>query len=626
MLVMGILYPADIAAAVAAVDGAILSYPGFLVEPTEYTLIANLQDWIYSFKERWDNKQYRISDNLYAAATLGIMYLQMVPALLNFRQAACKTNEAHGFHIQQYLASHGLLDTYMAALTRDQALFLYRNIAYIERNSGKQAVFEWLMEHIMTARQLPLAALEMQHDLAGQPTDLYPTLAFRKNPLNTLINYDLIDVYDLNKVLAKEQIMARDNAIEQVDAEPRIEVLMKNSLANSLKTKVLESTVIDYTGSEHYTLADVLLYEWMYLSQTGRYTAFTNVNNPVTGESIVLSAKDAYEFALYAICHTNGINLTTLPQVLAIRVLNIPKPSVDTLMSIVDAEYVPRAFAQEVYNMSPVFAPVISVQAFHEYCVLVQKAALSQYYMTCAEEHYMSRGMKHNLVSRLYGDYVLQTGKYPVDYSGAAETYAEWFQTRNIKIEDFSLDQLRTIGHDLITAATGGSSTVALTLKEIQASMVRLMTQLSSYSVQYLASINTTPILDAPRATIRVGDYRGSAQSLSQANIGPPRVMRARGLQRHLHNYNLGGCAGKEILNASHSKSMAYELIAKAHFDGHGVQVVVTAPIKVDVSYVMAVMPANPRNVVPVPGIETYLLLNAAQQASIPDLWHTPIN
>ena len=46
---------------------------------------------------------------------------------------------------------------------------------------------EWLTEHIMTRRGLPLAAYEMRHDLENQPANLKPLLSFEKIPLNTNI-------------------------------------------------------------------------------------------------------------------------------------------------------------------------------------------------------------------------------------------------------------------------------------------------------------------------------------------------------------------------------------------------------------------------------------------------------
>ena len=129
MLILGILYPVNMAKAIAAAEGTILGYPSSLVETNEYNLISNLQTWINGFKARWVNQQYGISDNLYPATALGLMYLNLVPAILNLRLRACKTNQAHSFHVRMYLASHGFLDQFIDVMTTEQTLFFYRNIA-----------------------------------------------------------------------------------------------------------------------------------------------------------------------------------------------------------------------------------------------------------------------------------------------------------------------------------------------------------------------------------------------------------------------------------------------------------------------------------------------------------------
>jgi hypothetical protein len=260
-LIMGILYPANLANTIAAQDGTIVSYPGFLVEPNEYSLINRLQEWIYSYYVRWFNPQYGLSDDLYVPVFLAIMYINLVPAIITFRLKACMTNEVHSFHMRQYLASHGLLDVYLDFMTRQQALFLYRNIAYIERNSGKRETFDWLMANILTSIGLPLAEFEMRHDVSGMPASLTPLLTFQKNPLNTKFNYDGVNEYTLNQVFDKEDPLAKDNITYRDVEETRTEDVMQASLSNRLKTKLLESTIIDYTGSEHYTLADTLFYE-----------------------------------------------------------------------------------------------------------------------------------------------------------------------------------------------------------------------------------------------------------------------------------------------------------------------------------------------------------------------------
>ena len=164
LLILGVLYPVDINIAIDSKDGTILNYPKNLVEENEYSLIEKLQSWCYNYLYRWVNNQFTLSDDLYVATYVSQFYLHMLQALISIRLETCRTNEAHSYHIQQYLASHGFLDSYLDKLTKEQALFFYRNIRYIERNAGKRDTFDWLTENIMTKRDLPLYEITMKHN------------------------------------------------------------------------------------------------------------------------------------------------------------------------------------------------------------------------------------------------------------------------------------------------------------------------------------------------------------------------------------------------------------------------------------------------------------------------------
>jgi hypothetical protein len=323
MLILGVLYPVNIDAAINAKDGAILGYPPDLVEPNEYTLIEKLQGWIDGMFARWNIPAFGLSDSLYPAAFLGILYLNLVPAIMNYRLEACKTNEAHSFHVKQYLASHGMLDAYIGTMTLKQTLFFYRNIAYIERNSGQKNIFEWLVEKILTDRNIPLAEYTMRHDVSNQPGDLSPTLAFLKKSINGINSIDQKTSVTLDELLSKQDNLARDNLLYKPLEKPVIKQQMENSLSNVVLTKTLESSMIDYSKSHKYSLEEILINQWVALAATDKYIATVGITNPRNGERIPMSAKEAYIFAFYAFCRSVGIDPATIPAMTAKRVQNI---------------------------------------------------------------------------------------------------------------------------------------------------------------------------------------------------------------------------------------------------------------------------------------------------------------
>jgi hypothetical protein len=156
-LIRSILYPVDIDQAIAAEYGTILVYPTELIEPQEMTLIDELQTWIKNHLVRWHIKSFSTTDSLYPASYQAILHTLMPSRMINLRMRRCKSREVHSFHIRAYLASHGGLDVYYDYLTLEQRLWLYRNITYIERNSGSKVQLEWLIHNILSIRKLPVS-------------------------------------------------------------------------------------------------------------------------------------------------------------------------------------------------------------------------------------------------------------------------------------------------------------------------------------------------------------------------------------------------------------------------------------------------------------------------------------
>lgn len=615
-LITGILYPVDLTTAVNAKEGQILTYPPHLVEVYEVSFIEKLQEWVYAYLARWDNPQFRISDNLYSASVLGVMFAMMPGAVCNIRQAACKTSEAHSYHIRQYLASHGMLDSYITYLSRRQAMFLYRNIAYIERNSGKQAVFNWLVEHIMTWRNLPLAEFQMRHDLENQPTELKPLLSFNKKPLNTLYNHDLKNDFTLNEIFDKEEPLAVGNVKYRDDEEKSSISKMEYSLANKLPVKLLESSMIDYTGSEHYTLADTLFYHWLWLSSSNHYRAYITVVSPVTGENLVMTVKEAFEFYVYAFYKGMGYELEHLPLAGARRVIRTPKPTLADVWSVADKKVVSSAEAAEFLNMLPVPPVMISVDSFYDYAHELFVQANVQYKLVSNEQHYIARGQKHAVMCRCWTDATVQLGD-------EGQTYANWFELRNIGIDDFEAGDLIAIAEDLLQAATGVDSANALSLRDIQQAMARLLGQLSSYSIQIATSINDEAIIDAPILALRTDTVRAAYSNNENLSMD----IRAQNIRAMLKSnvvYNVGNPIISDKVSMLYQNSVDFNPtvnplsspISAVHYH--------RARVGLRGSYPAPDISNNPRGLAPVLGVENYLNATFEQQMTLPDLWYTP--
>ena len=613
MLILGILYPCDIDVAVAAKDGTILSYPTELVESNEYSLIARLQQWIDGYKTRWVNQQYGISDELYQAVSHGILYLNLVPAILTLRQDACKTNEAHSFHIQQYLASHDGLDVYLPHLTKRQALFLYRNIDYLERNAGRRETFDWLLEHIMSERGIPLAEYTMRHSLANQPDELLPDVRFRKKQINLDIGAVAPLTYDISQMLDKEYRAARDNRPYKDDYVHSTAELTENSLSNVVLTKVLESSMFDYSNSTPYTLESTLVNHWLFLSSKGLYNTYVGVNNPRTGERIPVSVKDAYVMMWYAFCRSINIELVEVPEFYAKRVCLLPRATAQELLTVVDST-VSQAQAQQLLDLQPLITTTISTEAFYRLCSEINTGENLQRVYYCQEEHQLKRAMVKNLVSRMYSDNIVRL-------EPAGKSYASWFTDRNIDTSGFTKDDFNKLYLELVKQATGLALTTTNSLKSLQAAMIGLLTRLSSYSVQYLTEINNIDIQLTDWTAVRVGDRPTMQRGLYPAPILIQGVQDHSLDMRGAASYNVGEVGVLDYqspkLNAAWRLELDAQiqpntLINRHHYHIDSAQI---AP------RLTQTLQTNSERVIPVLGIDQYLALSAQDRANVRDIW-----
>jgi len=498
-------------------------------------------------------------------------------------------------------------------MTRKQQLFLYRNIAYISRNNGQKYVFEWLMDNLMTQRGLPLAEYQMRHDLSNQPVDLRPIVKFRKNPINTAYNFDSKSLYTVEEVLNKEEPLARDNGKYKDIDQQDIVSKMTNSLSNKVSTKLLESTVIDYAGSEHFTLADTLINQWFYLSASGLYRTFVPIEMPSSGEILTIRANRALELYMYAYCKTIGITLTHLPKILTKRVLRYPRPTVDDLMSIVNPKVVPRSFAQQMLNYLPPQQQFVSTVSFKTWCIALQKAAMKQYFLATSEEKSNAKGQKYALMSRCWSNSVVQLGTQ-------GQTYADWFTQQNINISNYSVGDLSNLAKEILNKALGNGNGEVITIRQIQAAMVKLMGQLGSYSTQYSIVINAVPILDAPSTILRTDNLK---QQVNQVVKYPQMigVVAQAETVKSKNRIDIGSKTFEINTKFGMSKTAHYELTAEPKNKSHIVSYNYADDNKLSYKVQVPEIDTGKVQIVPVPGIDRYLSMTDAQKALLKDIW-----
>lgn len=538
-LILGILYPADKTTAINAADGTILSHQKNLVESQEITLIDELSTWLQRFYVRWYVGAFALSDDLYPTVYYAAMVMNIVAKVLNLRLKRCKTNEAHTFHIRQYLASHGRLDRYMDYMTLRQVMFLYRNINYIEHHVGQANTFSWLIEHLLSPRYIPIANYTMKHlNKFLDAPDHRVEYTFKKTPLNTQYNVPEKDYFDLEELLEKENPLAPWNPLMTDSDKAVVDAVFRRSPSAIVQTKDLESTMVDYTDAVPHPIATVVINHWIYLSMMGWYTATIVFNDPITNEVHTLSAQDAYIYITYLTLKAGGLKLQQVPDSFYGEYVRRLSPLNDTerlerlndLMSVADYSYYGTPTRQRLQQEAdaevlaalimahPLLTttPIKSTSSFFRFCSAVFNRTMAEWFIICNQENQHRRGMLDNMIRRQYADVVLEP-------TNKGMVFEDWLAARNIADVDLTLKQTQNYIKHIFTKATGYYVDPRKIMANIQKAMVGTLTQLSSYSIQIIASINEQPITLMNNPTIRLGvieqDLENTEFLSTQSNI-----------------------------------------------------------------------------------------------------------
>lgn len=546
-LIIGILYPVDIDKAVSSPNGTILGYPINLVEDQELTLIEDLQTYIINYLVRWDVISFAVSDDLYPAAQHAIMYLNVLTRLLNLRLKRCKTNEAHSFHIREYLASHGRLDKYVDYMTLKQQLFLYRNLLYLENNSGKTDIFLLLVEKLLSERYIPLSEITIRA-LSQFDNDLYPEINVRKKAINSFINIPEKDFFSLNNLYDKEKKTVYGNVKYFQDNEPFITHQLKTTNTSVLMTKDLESFMIDHNDSVPDPLLEVLLSHWVNLTTNNLFNSVVHFRDPKTLEDKTLLAKDAFIYYYYIFLRSIGLEFTRLPKFVNIKELKINKPSITKMLSVTDKRFKFKPLAENVKSNMPLLTNIYSIDNFFNQSFKIYSESLRHWRIASNMNDHYEKASFDNMIYVLYQDRV-------IDFN--IPNINDWLASKNLTEYNYSTNQANELILSLFKASTGLKIDSNKLLPNIQKAMLAILKQLSSYSVQFMHEINLSAIKPLNWSAIRLGDLKLALNHLQKSLVNV-RVLEVKAVSTNIENFEV--IEDKDFTKISSSTDYNYEI------------------------------------------------------------------
>lgn len=519
-LINGILNPIDINRAIDAPDGQILFYNESFIEPQENMFIYDLQDWINVYFIRWWNPSFAMTDEMYLPALWGSLFRNMVPAIMNQRLSFAKTNNAHSYHIREYLASHGHLDDYLPYLDTRQRLWLYRNINYIQRNAGKKDTFDRLVKNILTPRGIPLISYTLEQNSKDLLTNFRPSVELEKHDINKNIVVEGLNKITIEELLDREEDLARDNINVKRDSEDWLTEKMSMSAFSSLSTRVLDSEVIDRSNSNVRTLMNCLLNEWLQLASTDKYRAYVTLNNPRNGEQLTVSVKDAYIITLYCWMKSRDQLSEFIPSCAAYEVLLPKLPTFDELRWMSPKRIVPNKIITAIQDLFVPLENYISTENFYWAVANMQQNYLKQWELYSLQENSIGRGYCEQIVKMHYMNRMCKLVDGNI-------TWDNYFKSLGFDLKDLSNTELEQLCVDTVNIATGSNLVKVITIGEIQRELLKMMEGLCSYPLQFLRNVAFTNFNVLGMVMPRIGDISVDASGnliVPAVNIGVKNV------------------------------------------------------------------------------------------------------
>lgn len=310
-LIRTITYPIkDIQTAIEAPNLTLLAYDDSMLELNERESLVNcVKEFLNQVRSRWYVEEYTYED-MYASTFWVLLYHKLFEVLMTQRFLNIKTPYVHSFHIWEYLKSKGLND-YRDVLTKNQSLWLYRNINYIQKNKGKNSNLVILAENLLQDVYVSLLYKDMYQTVGDKWRDqLLSTPKFKSFNIVTDEEIKVESFETLNHRLLELKYENRDT-YEFVDAT---ENKLGQQPHNVLPTKYLEFKKEPINTSNERLMVNFFLDTLAYRFSRGDLGFECTLSDPVTNATFKTSVANIWALMYWSIYRSIGETPTRFPQ------------------------------------------------------------------------------------------------------------------------------------------------------------------------------------------------------------------------------------------------------------------------------------------------------------------------
>lgn len=302
-LIKSILYPVDMETAINSPDFTLLKWGEGYLETDEEEAIINeivsflsyaVTSWYFTFLE----------NECYYVWTFWASLWQTLPnVIFAARLKYLHTSYVHSFHIWSSLTSKGIGD-YSDILTRQQSLFLYRNIDYLIQNRGTQKNLVILVNNLLNSLNVGLVGKTIYMNTATraatcQWTPEFVSTIVPTNDAQSLVIIPPESMTQMNGELYNAGLEV-DTTLPWIDKQ---QTYIGDTTLNILPTKMLEIQKLGVDQKYGLMLINFLMDTWVSMVVNDRYTADLSIVDPTTNIPITLGPKDTLALYYYAVMY-----------------------------------------------------------------------------------------------------------------------------------------------------------------------------------------------------------------------------------------------------------------------------------------------------------------------------------
>ena len=459
-------------------DYTVVNYNSNLVEENEEELIHKLQERIDNYKVTKLLHQYTTTDSLFLASQYHVLYSYIVTSLLSLRLENAKTPRAHSYHILNYLSSQHYLDLPYRHLTKRQALYLYRNLLFLNNHSGSNLVQESLIENLFNERNISVVNYKYEQTNKLNP-DNSMEYFFKQELMNKKdLVYSQSD-FTLGDLSNREINQAKHNKDIYNYTTDKINDKLLYSLSNKLPTKNLETIITDVTDSVKYKLIPTMVDYWAFLIKEKLVNFLVAVTDPINNGTVQMNTTDLFKLYTILLYKVNHLELTSFP---SYRIKRVFKRNIPTTEELRTTYYRLKPHQvdviDEVVNSIVPYEVVSTAFGFSEFISSIYKLNIGLWLLESNVHDKDDNGQLANTLSRLQTHDTLTMND---------ETPQEFLYRIGLEdLYEYPLDVLEVMSYNILDSLFDNKLDLLNKYKFIQKALVEIFKKFTSYTTQLL--------------------------------------------------------------------------------------------------------------------------------------------